>query len=61
MEGIEECSICAYIVHPSDKTLPSLPCKNCKNKFHSYCIRKWFTSSAKNVCPLCQTYFWGAA
>jgi hypothetical protein len=42
LEGIEECNICYYIVHASDKSLPNLPCRTCKNKFHSTCIRKWF-------------------
>ena len=57
LEGIEECFICYCVLHPTDKSLPRTPCKNCKNKFHVACIRKWFKTSNKSNCPLCQTYF----
>ena len=59
LEGIEHCTICYYIVHVSDKSLPTMACKVCKNKFHGACIRKWFQTSNKNNCPLCQNHFWG--
>jgi len=57
IEGVEECFICYCVLHPTDKSLPRMPCKNCKNKFHVACIRKWFKTSNKSNCPLCQSYF----
>lgn len=55
--GVEECYICYSVQHHSDKSLPSMQCKNCKYKFHAACIRKWFNTSNKSNCPLCQTFF----
>ena len=57
IDGMEECFICYCVLHPTDKSLPRMPCKNCKNKFHVSCIRKWFKTSNKSNCPLCQAYF----
>ena len=57
IDGIEECFICYCVLHPTDKSLPRMPCKNCKNKFHAACIRKWFRTSNKSNCPLCQAFF----
>lgn len=57
IDGMEDCFICYCILHPTDKSLPRLPCKNCKNKFHVACIQKWFKTSNKSNCPLCQAYF----
>lgn len=57
VEGVEDCCICYSVVHDSDQSLPKMPCKTCKNKFHVACIRKWFRTSHKSVCPLCQNYF----
>jgi len=57
LEGIEDCYICYYLVHPTDKSLPVLPCPTCQNKFHKLCIQKWFETSAKSNCPLCQNPF----
>ena len=57
-EGVAECPICYYIVHPSTRALPRLPCRHCKNLFHGECIRKWFRQSQKSKCPFCQNYFW---
>lgn len=59
IEGIEDCPICYYVVHSSDHTLPRQACKTCNMKFHLSCIRKWFSTSGKNNCPLCQSHFWG--
>lgn len=55
--GIEECYICYSVMHATDKSVPSMKCKNCQNKFHVACIRKWFNTSNKSNCPLCQTFF----
>jgi len=37
-EGIEECSICYYVVHAGDRSLPKVTCKTCKHKFHGGCL-----------------------
>lgn len=57
LEGIEDCFICYYLVHPTDKSLPNLPCQVCQNKFHKLCIQKWFNSSHNATCPLCRNPF----
>lgn len=57
LEGIEDCYICYYLVHPTDKSLPTLPCQVCNNKFHKLCIQKWFNSSHNANCPLCRNPF----
>ncbi|CDW71489.1 ring zn-finger-domain-containing protein [Stylonychia lemnae] len=57
IEGVEDCYICYCVVHEGDQSLPRMPCKTCKNKFHVACIRKWFRSSNKSNCPICQNYF----
>ncbi|XP_068634592.1 E3 ubiquitin-protein ligase listerin [Aristolochia californica] len=56
-EGVEECPICYSIIHTSNHSLPQLACKTCKHKFHSACLYKWFSTSHKSTCPLCQTPF----
>lgn len=54
-EGIECCLICYSVFQASNNALPRLACKTCKNKFHSACLYKWFNTSHKSNCPLCQT------
>ena len=56
-EGVEECPICYSVIHTSNHSLPKLACKTCKHKFHAACLYKWFSSSHKSTCPLCQTPF----
>lgn len=56
-EGVEECPICYSIIHTENHSLPSKACKVCKHKFHSKCIFKWFNTSQKSNCPLCQSTF----
>ena len=56
-EGVEECPICYAIVHQTTRQLPKLECKTCHNHFHSACLYKWFSSSQKSTCPLCQSKF----
>jgi hypothetical protein len=56
-EGVEECPICYSIIHTTNHGLPRLACKTCKHKFHSACLYKWFSTSHKSTCPLCQTPF----
>ncbi|CAM8952622.1 unnamed protein product [Rhodiola kirilowii] len=56
-EGIEECPICYSIIHTANHSLPRLACRTCKHKFHSACLYKWFSTSHKSTCPLCQSPF----
>ncbi|KQK11843.1 E3 ubiquitin-protein ligase listerin [Brachypodium distachyon] len=56
-EGVQECPICYSILHTSNHGLPRLACKTCKHKFHGACLYKWFSTSNKSTCPLCQTPF----
>lgn len=56
-EGIEPCPICYSILQPKIMALPSLECQTCHNKFHSDCLQKWFNTSHKSKCPLCQQPF----
>ncbi|KAK5577128.1 hypothetical protein RB653_002066 [Dictyostelium firmibasis] len=52
-QGVEVCPICYSMFH--NGTIPKFQCKTCKNKFHAGCIYKWFQTSHKSNCPLCQT------
>ncbi|BBN16555.1 E3 ubiquitin-protein ligase listerin [Marchantia polymorpha subsp. ruderalis] len=56
-EGVEPCPICYSIIHTSNHSLPKLACKTCRNKFHSACLYKWFSTSHQSTCPLCKTPF----
>ncbi|KAL6967782.1 RING-type E3 ubiquitin transferase [Sarracenia purpurea var. burkii] len=56
-EGVEECPICYSVIHTANHSLPRLACKTCKHKFHSACLYKWFSTSHKSTCPLCQSPF----
>lgn len=56
-EGVEECPICYSVIHTANNSLPRLACKTCKHKYHSACLYKWFSTSHKSTCPLCQSPF----
>ncbi|KAK2652877.1 hypothetical protein Ddye_012733 [Dipteronia dyeriana] len=56
-EGVEECPICYSVIHTTNHSIPRLACKTCKHKFHSACLYKWFSTSHKSSCPLCQSPF----
>ncbi|MBA0730942.1 hypothetical protein Golax_022593 [Gossypium laxum] len=56
-EGVEECPICYSVIHTVNHSLPRLACKTCKHKFHAACLYKWFSTSHKSSCPLCQSPF----
>ncbi|XP_051134250.1 E3 ubiquitin-protein ligase listerin isoform X2 [Andrographis paniculata] len=56
-EGVEDCPICYSVIHSVNHSLPRLACKTCKHKFHSACLYKWFSTSHKSTCPLCQSPF----
>ena len=58
--GVEPCPICYLVIHGSNHQLPRLRCGQCRNTFHNACLYKWFASSSKSTCPLCQTP-WGAS
>lgn len=45
------------IISLTDRTLPTKPCRTCKNRFHASCLYKWFQSSNSSSCPLCRTLF----
>ncbi|KAE8204435.1 hypothetical protein A4X06_0g1527 [Tilletia controversa] len=50
-----ECAICYSIISPIDESLPTKPCKTCKNSFHSSCLLKWVVQSGSSTCPLCRS------
>jgi len=54
-EGVEECPICYSVIHVVNNTLPKLVCHTCNHKFHNACLYKWFNTSNKSQCPLCQS------
>ncbi|KAF8580184.1 hypothetical protein K439DRAFT_1357639 [Ramaria rubella] len=54
-EGQVECAICYSILHVVDRSLPTKPCKTCKNRFHAGCLYKWFNTSHASSCPLCRS------
>jgi hypothetical protein len=56
-EGVEDCPICYATIHLTTHALPRKQCRTCKYKFHNACLVKWFATSHKSVCPLCQTSF----
>ncbi|XP_050343792.1 E3 ubiquitin-protein ligase listerin [Nymphalis io] len=57
VQSSPQCYICYCRMHPSSGRLPTVPCYQCRNKFHSPCLRKWFSTSNKSNCPLCRTKF----
>ncbi|CAG5052532.1 unnamed protein product [Parnassius apollo] len=57
IQSAPQCYICYCRLHPADGRLPSVPCRQCRNKFHAPCLRKWFTTSNKSNCPLCRSSF----
>ena len=54
-EGVECCPICYAVFHAVNNALPSLPCKTCRNKYHSSCLYKWFNTSNTSNCPMVST------
>ncbi|OWR45794.1 hypothetical protein KGM_210233 [Danaus plexippus plexippus] len=57
VESSPQCYICYCRMHPASGRLPTVPCHQCRNKFHSPCLRKWFSTSNKSNCPLCRSKF----
>lgn len=52
--GLEPCPVCYSIISVKTHELPNLQCNTCGNCFHSSCLYKWFHSSGKSQCVLCQ-------
>jgi hypothetical protein len=52
--GLEPCPVCYSILSVKTHELPNLECNTCNNCFHSSCLYKWFHSSGKSSCVLCQ-------
>lgn len=53
-DGVEPCPVCYSVLCVKTHAMPNLECKTCHNRFHSSCLYKWFNSSGKNQCVLCQ-------
>jgi len=53
-EGVEPCPVCYSVLSVKTHELPNLQCKTCEHRFHSSCLYKWFKSSGKSQCVLCQ-------
>lgn len=53
-EGVEPCPVCYSVLCIKTHSMPNLQCKTCNNRFHSLCLHKWFQSSGKSNCVLCQ-------
>lgn len=55
----EPCPVCYYYLHNTDKSLPTLVCRQCKKIFHSLCMKEWFKTSQQNSgktnCPMCRS------
>ena len=68
LKDVEECYICYSVTyHHGTKgtgtgtgtggSIPNKQCKTCKYKFHSECLLKYFKTSGKTICCLCQNPF----
>ena len=63
LKDVEECYICYSVTyHHGTKTggggsIPNKQCRTCKYKFHSECLLKYFRTSGKTICCLCQNPF----
>jgi FANCL C-terminal domain len=55
LSGVDECYICYCVV--TQGNLPTKKCNTCKNAYHNTCIYKWFKTSGKTLCPICQSPF----
>lgn len=57
LQGLEPCPICYSMLAHGNKALPRMKCSTCVNKFHSECLRKWFSNSKDHTCPMCRQKF----
>jgi len=53
-EGVEPCPVCYSVLCVKTHAMPNLECNTCHNRFHRSCLYKWFGSSGKSQCVLCQ-------
>jgi len=53
-EGVEPCPVCYSVLSVKTHAMPNLECKTCHHRFHTACLYKWFHSSGKSQCVLCQ-------
>jgi len=53
-DGVEPCPVCYSVLCLKTHAMPNLECKTCNNRFHTTCLYKWFQSSGKSQCVLCQ-------
>ncbi|KAL7436735.1 hypothetical protein ACHAXM_008688 [Skeletonema potamos] len=53
-DGVEPCPVCYSVLCIKTHAMPNLECKTCNNRFHTSCLYKWFQSSGKSQCVLCQ-------
>lgn len=53
-EGVEPCPVCYSVLCIKTHQMPNLECKTCHNRFHTACLYKWFQSSGKSQCVMCQ-------
>ncbi|EJT96726.1 hypothetical protein DACRYDRAFT_119937 [Dacryopinax primogenitus] len=51
-EGVTECAICYSVISTTDRSLPTKPCKTCRNLFHNSCLYKWFNTSNQTIIAL---------
>ena len=58
-EGAEPCPICYQVLAKSNGRKPEATCRQCSNSYHGDCLMKWFTTSSKSTCPMCQCS-WGS-
>ena len=61
-----DCPICYSVVALPSRQLPCVTCGTCRNRFHAWCIFRWFSSQSAAVeglegetlpCPLCRSQF----
>nr|XP_027203114.1 E3 ubiquitin-protein ligase listerin-like [Dermatophagoides pteronyssinus] len=55
--SMEECMICLYVLYGLNAQLPRFKCPQCKKKFHTTCMRKWFQTHHSATCPQCKFEF----
>ena len=53
-DGVEPCPVCYSVLCVKTHAMPNLECNTCNNRFHSNCLMKWFKTSGKNLCVMCQ-------
>lgn len=52
--GWEPCPICYAVLDVASSKVPDKKCSQCKQKFHTPCLLKWFSSAPEQTCPYCR-------